>query len=363
MGIIVHLLADSTTDNPYWLLNDKGTNIDEAKEGSVEGQLKKLSNNPLKPYHVISHAYDGFTTSSVLQGDNIGRVLYIGSGHSLTSQQRAYLQIKGKNQSSLHVHPLKDLKESINNYPGKIHWVVISIGGNDFRERLHDPIGMFRQIPEVRRLYLQILEEIKSIKDRNVRPILMFQYRTDANNDPYRIYKILGFLGKLAAAIHLLCIATFAASVTAISARKINTYLGGVFSLVSMTCLILSHRVIPLKVTVGILKRQHSGIATLGALIEKFYRPLLIQAREDKIPVLDLSNTFNPFEDLYISGIEPGKKGAALIAEGIDHIVQSHIHMQSIVYSTQNSDKGYIGRYNDHPESWQVEYPSKRAEV
>src|SRR3569832_1848694 len=82
---IVHTLGDSTLDNLFWLIDKNGTNLEEAKKASVEGQLQTLSG-----YEVISHAYDGFTAKSILDGDTVGKVL-----PSNGNAKKAYLNAKG----------------------------------------------------------------------------------------------------------------------------------------------------------------------------------------------------------------------------------------------------------------------------
>lgn len=76
-------------------------------------------------------------------------------------------------------------------------------------------------------------------------------------------------------------------------------------------------------------------MSLFGALLMRFYQPILKEARDARIPVLDLPNTFNPYDDLYISGIEPSAQGSALIAEGIAYIVENHDfeEEQSMIYS------------------------------
>ena len=362
MSVFVHTLADSTMDNPFWFLNGQGSNAEEAIEDSVEGQLNQMLNpEGGSKFQVVSHAYDGFTTSSVLNGGAIGKVL---PGYSsLTTKIRAYLQIKKVNLTqSNFVHPLNDLKRSIELYRNSTHYVVISIGGNDFRERLHNPIGLLKEIPRVHERYLRILEEVKGIKDRDIRPILMFQYRLDANNDCYYIYRILKGIGIVAAAVQSLCLAGIAASAISVRAGKINMRLGLIFGLISATFLALSTRIMPLKVTKGILSGQEIGMTVLGALMEMFYRPILAQAKKDKLPILDLPNTFHPYDNLYVCQIEPGKEGGTLIAEGISHIVKRHrfYTSSSMIYSKRISTE-YTAIENRDPAKWQVHYPSKRV--
>ena len=113
----VHLLGDSTLDNVYW--------VDNNNNKAVVGQLKQ----ELGPdYTVYNHAYDGFTTRSVLEGDKVGLVLGTGA--------ISYANARGRARYS-HVKPLEELKEKLT-ITGH-HYVLISVGGNDFRENLAKP--------------------------------------------------------------------------------------------------------------------------------------------------------------------------------------------------------------------------------
>jgi hypothetical protein len=362
----VHTLGDSTLDNLYWMLNSKGSNETQANNDSVEGQLqKRLNTESLSTYQVVSHAYDGFTTSSVLEGDDVGRVLSIRSGVSpIMGNKKAYLKGKSIDLTSkkYHVHPLNDLKAFVEKNPTATHYVVISVGGNDFRERLSNPIAMLREIPHIHERYLQILKEIKTLKDRDVRPILMLQYRLNVHDDRYYIYTILKVIGLFFSALHSLGLLGIGFSAAALVAKKIQQRIGLVFLIISSAVLALSHRIIPLKVTKGVLMGQQVSMAALGGLMETFYRPLLAQAKAEGIPILDLPNTFNPNDSsLYIAQIEPSQEGSKLIAEGIDNIIKRHdfTNSRSVMYSKRDSDERFIP-FEPESGGWSVAYPAKQ---
>jgi len=357
-SIYVHTLGDSTLDNLYWMLDLQGSNEIQAKKDSIEGQLQERLNGEGQ---VISHAYDGFTTSSVLDGDDVGRMLGIRTWSSLTENKLAYL--KDKNISTFNgyrVRPLKDLKEFVERNPRATHYVVISVGGNDFRERLGNPIAMLREIPRIHERYLEILKEVKALKDRDIRPILMFQYRLDTHHDHYQIYTLFKIIGVFFAGIHSLSLLGIGTSAMALVARKINQRLGLALLLVSAAVLALSHRVVSLNVTKDVLLGQQVSMATLGGLMETFYRPILAQAKADGIPILDLPNTFNPYDSsLYIAQIEPSQKGGQLIAEGLDHIIKHHdfTSPESLMYSKRGSDQEFTANENPGSSGWSVAYP------
>lgn len=308
---VIHTLGDSTLDNVYWLLNSSGSNAQEAKANSVEGQLEALL-QPSK-YKLRSHAYDGFTTKSVLDTDRVGRVLSIDPLKDLGDKQKVYLENRGIHPKvqSYDVSPLKALKESIEEEPNVTHYVAISVGGNDLRELLSNPSAILTEIPSVQKRYMEILDKVKGLagNGRIVRPIIISLYRVDAKQDePYHIYDKLS---QLADHVH--------------------------------------------SAAMPVIDRHKRGVAVMGALLESMYKPILEQAKAEGIPVLDLSNTFDPYEDLYTCQIEPNKKGAALIAKGIDHIVKNHDFTSQIskTYAKPKTEGSYIASDTD-PSGWRV---------
>jgi hypothetical protein len=220
---------------------------------------------------------------------------------------------------------------------------------------------MLKEIPNVHQRYLQILNEIKGLEGRDIRPILMLQYRLDVHHDGhYKIYSILKIVGIVFSVIHSLSFLGIAASAMALVANKIDRRLGIAALLVSSAVLALSRLVVPLKVTKGILSGEQVGMATLGGLLETFYKPILAQAKADGIPILDLSNTFNPNDtSLYISQIEPSQKGGQLIAEGVTHIIKHHdfSFSKSMMYAKRDSNQGFTVNENPGSSGWSVAYP------
>lgn len=345
----IHTLGDSTLDNLFWMLKDSDSNA--AYENSVEGQLQNLVGND--EYAVESHAYDGFTTKSVLVGDTIGQVLPRGPEYD------RYIQLKAANRKT--VSPGVELKQAIDRDPDNRHFVVISVGGNDFRENLLNPIGLLLDVPKIQERYLQIVSEVmhlKDVKDKNVEPILMFQYRTDANNDPYGVYRILGVIGVVAAVVHALCIALLTAPVWLL-AGKISGLAAGLSFFGGAIGLYYSNTLVPLSVTKDIITGKKVGMSMLGALMRSFYQPILEKAKKEGIPILDLPNTFNPYQKLYECGIEPNKEGGGLIAEGIHHIVKHHdFKGESMIYSKPFGHSKYQGAVFADPSEWSVASPS-----
>ncbi|NGX38155.1 MAG: hypothetical protein K1000chlam2_01327 [Chlamydiae bacterium] len=338
----IHTLGDSTLDNLYWMLQN--FDIKDAKLHSVEGVLQTLADG----YKVVSHAYDGFTTQSVLEGDRIGEVLPSGPTKDSYMRERKGSQV---------VHPLADLEQNVSKAANTPHYIVISVGGNDFRANFQNPWRLLKDIPEIQKRYLQIVEKVRSIPGRNVQPILVLQYRTDANHDPYLIYPLLGIIGVVAMMFHVTCLALLTAPVWII-AGKISIWKGGLAFLTGAVGLHLSRKSIPLSVTKDVFLGKKISMVTLGALMQSFYQPILEQAKKDRIPVLDLSNTFHPYRKLYEHGIEPSQEGGKLIAEGIYHILKHHdFRSESMLYSKSSKNSIYTGVTNKNPSAWRVAYP------
>jgi hypothetical protein len=344
----VHTLGDSTLDNLFWML--EGSDLKKAEQDSMEGLLqKRLGENFL----VNSLAYDGFTTKSVLNGDRVGAVLpRSGNRFSLYTQKKA--------QPENFVLPLEKLQQKISENPDIPHYVVLSVGGNDFRENLGTPWRLLTEIPHVQARYLQIVEKIKGLQGRDIRPILMFQYRTDANQDPYLIYSIFRVIGIAAIALQVISL-TFLTTPVWIAAGKISLIAGGVIFLSGAAGLHLSRKALPFSAVKDVFFGKKISLAVFGALLHVFYQPILERAKKDKIPILDLPNTFDPHQKLYTSGIEPNKEGGELIAQGIESIIDLHylgtnkdISDASFLYSKPPSAETYIAVPNSDPSFWKV---------
>ncbi|HEX4839329.1 MAG TPA: hypothetical protein VFU89_02670, partial [Rhabdochlamydiaceae bacterium] len=174
----------------------------------------------------------------------------------------------------------------------------------------------------------------------------------------------LKVIGVFFTALHSLGLLGIGTSIMALVAKKIHQRLGLAFLLISSAVLALSHQIIPLKVTKGVfLMGQQVSMAALGGLMETFYRPILAQAKADGIPILDLPNTFNPYDSsLYIAQIEPSQKGGQLIAEGLDHIIKHHdfTSSKSLMYSKRDSNQKFTATENPGSSGWSVAYPTKR---
>jgi hypothetical protein len=348
------MLGDSSIDNGYWLLDEQGSNLEEVKQTCVEGCLQAILGSN---YRVVSHAVDGFTTNSLLEGDFVGRVLSIRPGTQIP-KRLAYLQSKNidVHAESFFVHPLENLKQAVARDPESTHYVVLSVGGNDFRERLRNPLAMLMEIPSIHTRYMQILDEIKGLGARDIRPIIMTQYRLDAHNDDYGIYFIMKIVGIAFGILQGLSAVGMAVSAWALVAGQIHPLAGAILSVVGAGILYLSSKIIPLSVWERVVKGQELSMATLSGLMEAFYKPILERAKKERIPVLDLPNTFDPTRALYRAQIEPNAAGGRLIASGITHIIQQHnFEGESLLYATNLSrDDTFTASPNPGNSGWRV---------
>jgi hypothetical protein len=339
----VHLLGDSTLDNNYWVKDEANPNS-AMHQHSVEGMLQ----TQLVDAIVVNHAYDGFTTKSVLHGAQVGAVLPEG--------QRKVAYLKHKALPNRYVNPMFELQRKITEAPDVTHAVVISVGGNDFRENLMNPYRLLKDIPEIQKRYLQIVENVKGMRGKEVLPILMLQYRTDVNNDPYHIYSVFKIIGTVALIVQLASCVLLTIPLF-ILAGKISLLTGGLLFATGAAGVYYSTKVLPFSATKEIFSGKDIGMTMVGNLMHVFYQPILEYAQKERIPVLDLPNTFNPHQDLYESGIEPNKHGSRLITEGLAHILIHHnFRNESILYAKPNQESSYTGTPNN-PSAWEVTYP------
>ncbi len=340
----VHLLGDSTLDNNYWVQDASNPTNAAMNQNSVAGMLQPRLNDAI----VVNHAYDGFTTKSVLNGGLVGAVLPEGP------RKVAYL--KHKALLNPYVNPMFELQRKITEAPDVTHAVVLSVGGNDFRENLMNPWRLLKDIPEIQKRYLQIVRTIKGMRGREILPILMFQYRTDVNNDPYHIYPIFKAIGTAALIVQLASCILLTAPLFLL-AGKISLLVSGLLFAAGATGVYYSAKVLPFSATKEIFSGKEIGMTLLGHLMRSFYQPILEYAQKERIPVLDLPNTFNPHQNLYTSGIEPNKNGSQLIAQGLEHILVEHnFQKESMLYARSNQEPSYTGKPNN-PTAWEVEYP------
>merc|ERR1711908_83421 len=87
-----------------------------------------------------------------------------------------------------------------------------------------------------------------------------------------------------------------------------------------------------------------TAVQKLHQLMERIYAPILELARQHKLPVIDLPNSFDINDDsLYISQIEPGARGGERIAQLIAHVVQHHSFDESLFYRLSQQQPSMVG--------------------
>lgn len=359
VNFFLHTLGDSTIDNIYWTYG-KVLSEAQGEKDSVEGQICEKMAAAGLACTLVPHAYDGFTTDSVLFGDHVGRVLGINAGNNLSKGKKSYLKNRkiAPQANSYFVKPLDELEDACTSTPGP-HYVLLSVGGNDFRVRLRNPWNMLQAIPQIHQNYQEIVRKLKELSAYNVRPILMFQYRLDANHDHYKINFLFKWMGRVAVTIHTLAISIISITIVRALVGRINNSSLAIFLILGGILLKIGSVVAPVKILKDALLGRSIGMATLGYLMERFYTPIIELAKQENIPILDLPNTFDPNDDLYISQIEPNKEAGALISEGVVHIIQNHDFTSepSIFYSKQKDEESYTGTVNLGSGHWQVRYP------
>jgi len=156
---------------------------------------------------------------------------------------------------------LRHLKEQEGN---TIKYTLLSVGGNDVREILGRMDLLPQRVEMYRKNYPAIIGEIRK-NCPNL--ILMLQYRPSFKDDNYGVYKSLGRL----------------------------------------------------------CHDPSQSVVCLNALMEEVYEEVFNLADKEKLPIIDLPNTFDINDSsLYRMQIEPSSKGGDIIVELISHVVQNH---------------------------------------
>ena len=374
----VHLYGDLTLDNIYDLLDQTGSNLLQAKNDCVEGKLQTQLGSG---YQVVSHAYDGLALEDL--DPNSGSDAIVGRNLNPKSGPKRDAYIGYLRNREIHifddgkVYPTLDLRDSMDKEPQAVHYVVMSLGGEDFRRKLTTTEGGFfikflnclrlvRKFKETQERYLHFVDLVPSLprNGKNVRPILMFQYRPAVHHDQSSpIYGLLGSVAKVVTLFQVIALGVLSWMGIRLIAGKVRIA-PAVISCLAAAFLVASPRVVPLQVTRRMIKGQSPGMAMLGVWMEKFYRPILEYAQQKKLPILDLPNSFNPFnQNHYISGIEPSLEGGERIARGLAKIIKTVVTPDS-----QSSTIYRVGPFDTHvsknfPNTWTVEYPLKPERV
>jgi multisubunit Na+/H+ antiporter MnhG subunit len=218
------------------------------------------------------------------------------------------------------------LETEIQKHSDAKHYVVVSVGGNDFRNPLLlSPWNFLHKISTVQSNYLQILGQVQAIQGRNVVPILMFQYRTNFQDDGYKIYATFKRFGLVMAKLNICAMGLIGYAAYSWCAGKVSrtvglggVFLGGVF-------LYLSHRQLSIRFMVDMVT-EDTGLVVFQTLLNRFYAPIIARAGRDQIPIIQSNETLDPNRsEHYINSIEPSEEGGKVIAQKIAEVIRSNL--------------------------------------
>ena len=279
----VTLLGDSTIDNRVWVdgiaksyLNarlgikrdEPAVRVKKSHRAFAKPTLSITENMmDLLPNHVI-HDYtnDGFTTSDILNGQHRDKVLRLGNISLLPHEL---------------FEPLEAGSASIKNS----QHIILSIGGNDFREFLQKANAKKTQeekktfirenfdimFASLKQNYISIINNIRE-QNPSAKIILMTQYYPSAVQNDYKIYPFMEEIGKI-------------------------LKIGG---------------------------RFHDPMSVIHEIMKKTYTDVLKEISPDNIIVADITSSLNPFDNKnHLSQIEPSGLGGRKIAQMLKYIITS----------------------------------------
>ena len=234
------LMGDSTLDNEHWV-----------EEGmSVTEQLKRMQPDDT----VTNLAVDGFTTSNVLTG---------------AYRDKAVSSVNHQHEMAYPLMQLKQIEECDH--------IVLSVGGNDFREELQNLISQSpsERVASIKNMsksisvnYLAIIDQIKKSKP-DAKLTILLQYTPTTKDDVYSIYFLMSAIAKEK---------NFSSKSSAYLSFAWH-YLAG-------------------------LKNQESkdAVEALHDIMQEVYRPLFNELMKRQVSVIDLASSFNPKDQsLYVS--------------------------------------------------------------
>ena len=246
-------------------------------------------NDKYGEYLIHNLTADAFTSENMIKGRKV-----------ISFKERENANDKFPFTDSIELYkPFKYFDELFTDKDKKINkknsYTIISIGGNDIREllrRLSEPEILNNIIKEFHNNYEIIIDNIKKNCDKI---IIMTQYRPDIDDNAanYKVYE----------------------NINKISNNTLNR----------------SQSVILNK------------IEKINILMEEFLYPEIFKlARDNKIPIADMSKTFNyDKHELYVRQIEPSGKGSKIISRLLSHVIYNHdfINGESILYSEDKDKK------------------------
>jgi hypothetical protein len=325
----VHLLGGRVLDNLFDMLDDNGANIAEAKSASVAGQLQQYG---ARQYEVVNHAHDGLRGKEVFEGSRIGNCEFVSANRRYPLKDAAYAKLKGMASATCIdiPPPLEELRTRVSNDPDAVHYVVIS----DIT-----PEG-----------FPVILQAVKSLAGRNVRPIFVVGPHTDMADPASPDYILAKNVVRLINGLFFIAVAVTVTTAAALIAGKINRYVGGVLMGLGLFVLGSCAWRSRMRQHVRDVLRGKDVIPDMAGIVNtEKYKPVLALAQQEKIPVLDLINTFGQNKNFEIHRV-PNKEGAVLIARGINEILRDNIsgRDQSWIYSRNLQGKIVVSANNGY---------------
>ena len=179
---------------------------------------------------------------------------------------------------------------------------VLSIGGNDIREvlpRLSQ--SEFKLKPIIEKLQENYEKIVKDICNEVPNLILMTQYQPSMKQSNYEVYEKLGDY-------------------------NVDNFNG--------------------------LTPQEK----MHLLMKIVYKPIFAFAQKLKLPIIDLTNSFDPMDGtLYVSQIEPSVEGGKIIATLIKHVLSNHKfnENESTLYKIKGSDIN--SELNQGVDTWKID--------
>jgi len=278
----VTLLGDSTIDNRIWVdglvKNYIFTRLGIKRDEPVERVRKshRLLWKPalsvvenmmdILPSSYVLHDYtnDGFTTGDVLRGATKDKVFGQGLGTFSLFPQEWF----------------QPLKEGANSIRQSRH-IIVSIGGNDFREFLqvaNSKKGEVRAhyikqnlesvLEKMRNQYVEIIQRIRE-QNQDAQIILMTQYYPSATQNNYKIYPFM---------------------------REIGVILG----------------------------IRGNAMKVIHEIMKRTYDYILKNVQQDNIVVADITSSLNLYDaQNYVRQIEPSGVGGKKIAQMLKYIMTS----------------------------------------
>ena len=332
---LVHLIGGSTLDDYYSMLKSQPNEAKRGEVGFVADLQKKLGDKAT----VISHAFAGFTTQSILQGDTVGKNLAYGNTQEqeVKHQYLAYRNLL--TADSCHPKPLVLLEQSVTSQAEATHYVVIDVGADDMEGYWDHPTTLLdiRNLPS---RVVEIVGKVVAISDK-IKPIIVIHPRPH-HNDSFT--RVMGHVARAAAGLNVLAMLTFAASAFLSVTKRVSRVKGAVFCLAAAGLFqAMRTYIAPLKVT---MRWGDINFRMINSIWERLYRPILCHAKTDNFHILDLASSHHfynkttvDYKKMLIDGIHEALNGEQKKLVGPKLI-------------TLAEEDKYSWVVNKHPETW-----------